>query len=199
MDWKNTCTLLFKVGNYLRMFRGSLYKRYPSLWRRLASVEERKKIVASSHGEWLFVCVQGKGLLWILTWFRLLPGLYRISYPQNLLQTWRQFEKTPDTTTTKKYSSPTFNQLLKMIWRNVSNTLSCAEIKSTFTFKMDLSPLDGKNCKHFKYLNNIMPEFITGLSITSCILRLYLYRLMWLSVWLQITKSKLKKIQKHFL
>lgn len=41
-----------QVGNYLRMFRGSLYKRYPSLWRRLASVEERKKIVASSHGEW---------------------------------------------------------------------------------------------------------------------------------------------------
>ncbi|CAF93292.1 unnamed protein product [Tetraodon nigroviridis] len=40
-----------EVGNYLRMFRGSLYKRYPSLWRRLASVEERKKIVASSHGE----------------------------------------------------------------------------------------------------------------------------------------------------
>uniref|UniRef100_A0A674EG77 SWI/SNF-related matrix-associated actin-dependent regulator of chromatin subfamily B member 1 n=1 Tax=Salmo trutta TaxID=8032 RepID=A0A674EG77_SALTR len=31
------------------MFRGSLYKRYPSLWRRLATVEERKKIVASSH------------------------------------------------------------------------------------------------------------------------------------------------------
>uniref|UniRef100_A0A8C2WV00 SWI/SNF related BAF chromatin remodeling complex subunit B1 n=1 Tax=Cyclopterus lumpus TaxID=8103 RepID=A0A8C2WV00_CYCLU len=41
-----------EVGNYLRMFRGSLYKRYPSLWRRLASVEERKKIVASSHGKW---------------------------------------------------------------------------------------------------------------------------------------------------
>uniref|UniRef100_A0A8C6KDR3 SWI/SNF related BAF chromatin remodeling complex subunit B1 n=1 Tax=Nothobranchius furzeri TaxID=105023 RepID=A0A8C6KDR3_NOTFU len=40
-----------EVGNYLRMFRGSLYKRYPSLWRRLASVEERKKIMASSHGE----------------------------------------------------------------------------------------------------------------------------------------------------
>ncbi|NXP42342.1 SNF5 regulator, partial [Leiothrix lutea] len=40
-----------EVGNYLRMFRGSLYKRYPSLWRRLATVEERKKIVASSHGE----------------------------------------------------------------------------------------------------------------------------------------------------
>ncbi|NXT02533.1 SNF5 regulator, partial [Jacana jacana] len=40
-----------QVGNYLRMFRGSLYKRYPSLWRRLATVEERKKIVASSHGE----------------------------------------------------------------------------------------------------------------------------------------------------
>lgn len=46
------CVLLsVQVGNYLRMFRGSLYKRYPSLWRKLASVEERKKIVESSHGE----------------------------------------------------------------------------------------------------------------------------------------------------
>jgi hypothetical protein len=26
------------------MFRGSLYKRYPSLWRRLVAVEERKRI-----------------------------------------------------------------------------------------------------------------------------------------------------------
>ena len=26
------------------MFRGSLYKRYPSLWRRLVTVDERKKI-----------------------------------------------------------------------------------------------------------------------------------------------------------
>ncbi|CAG2121389.1 unnamed protein product, partial [Medioppia subpectinata] len=33
-----------EVGNYMRMFRGSLYKRYPSLWRRLVSVEERKRI-----------------------------------------------------------------------------------------------------------------------------------------------------------
>ncbi|XP_032823684.1 SWI/SNF-related matrix-associated actin-dependent regulator of chromatin subfamily B member 1 isoform X1 [Petromyzon marinus] len=40
-----------EVGNYLRMFRGSLYKKYPSLWRRLATMDERKKIVASSHGE----------------------------------------------------------------------------------------------------------------------------------------------------
>ena len=48
-----------QVGNYLRMFRGSLYKRYPSLWRRLASVEERKKIVASSHGESLWVFYTG--------------------------------------------------------------------------------------------------------------------------------------------
>ncbi|XP_059819190.1 SWI/SNF-related matrix-associated actin-dependent regulator of chromatin subfamily B member 1-like, partial [Hypanus sabinus] len=38
-----------EVGNFLRMFRGSLYKKYPSLWRRLATVEERKRIVASSH------------------------------------------------------------------------------------------------------------------------------------------------------
>ena len=33
-----------QVGNYLRMFRGSLYKKYPSMWRRLITVEERKKI-----------------------------------------------------------------------------------------------------------------------------------------------------------
>lgn len=33
-----------EVGNYLRMFRGSLYKKFPSLWRRLVTVEERKKI-----------------------------------------------------------------------------------------------------------------------------------------------------------
>uniref|UniRef100_A0A7N8XK66 SWI/SNF-related matrix-associated actin-dependent regulator of chromatin subfamily B member 1-like n=1 Tax=Mastacembelus armatus TaxID=205130 RepID=A0A7N8XK66_9TELE len=52
-----------EVGNYLRMFRGSLYKRYPSLWRRLASVEERKKIVASSHGEWLVLLLRSL-LVW---------------------------------------------------------------------------------------------------------------------------------------
>ncbi|XP_074602226.1 SWI/SNF related, matrix associated, actin dependent regulator of chromatin, subfamily b, member 1 [Brevipalpus obovatus] len=33
-----------EVGNYLRMFRGSLYKRYPSLWRRLVTVDERKRL-----------------------------------------------------------------------------------------------------------------------------------------------------------
>ncbi|XP_015910224.1 SWI/SNF-related matrix-associated actin-dependent regulator of chromatin subfamily B member 1-A isoform X1 [Parasteatoda tepidariorum] len=35
-----------EVGNYLRMFRGSLYKRYPSLWRRLVTVDERRKIAS---------------------------------------------------------------------------------------------------------------------------------------------------------
>lgn len=39
-----------EVGNYLRMFRGSLYKKYPSLWRRLASLDERKKIVSLGIG-----------------------------------------------------------------------------------------------------------------------------------------------------
>ncbi|XP_023239896.1 SWI/SNF-related matrix-associated actin-dependent regulator of chromatin subfamily B member 1-A-like isoform X2 [Centruroides sculpturatus] len=39
-----------KVGNYLRMFRGSLYKRYPSLWRRLVTVDERKKIASLGLG-----------------------------------------------------------------------------------------------------------------------------------------------------
>ncbi|XP_033114771.1 SWI/SNF-related matrix-associated actin-dependent regulator of chromatin subfamily B member 1-like [Anneissia japonica] len=34
-----------EVGNYLRMFRGSLYKKYPSLWRRLATMQERRMIV----------------------------------------------------------------------------------------------------------------------------------------------------------
>lgn len=42
-----TCALLFlQVGYYLRMFRGSLYRKYPSLWRRMATIEERKQIVA---------------------------------------------------------------------------------------------------------------------------------------------------------
>ena len=39
-----------EVGNFVRMFRGSLYKKYPSLWRRMASLEERKKIVSLGIG-----------------------------------------------------------------------------------------------------------------------------------------------------
>ena len=35
-----------QVGNYLRMFRGSLYKKYPTLWRRVVTVDERKRITA---------------------------------------------------------------------------------------------------------------------------------------------------------
>ena len=31
-----------EVGNYLRLFRGDLYKKYPSLWRRKMTAEERK-------------------------------------------------------------------------------------------------------------------------------------------------------------
>ncbi|KAL0272848.1 UNVERIFIED_CONTAM: hypothetical protein PYX00_005672 [Menopon gallinae] len=34
-----------EVGNYLRLFRGSLYKRYPGLYRRNLTVEERKKVL----------------------------------------------------------------------------------------------------------------------------------------------------------
>ena len=33
-----------EVGNYLRMFRGKLYKRFPGLWRRTATDEEREYI-----------------------------------------------------------------------------------------------------------------------------------------------------------
>ncbi|KAL3079803.1 hypothetical protein niasHS_014085 [Heterodera schachtii] len=32
------------VGQYLKYHRGTLYKRYPQLWKRMASVEEKKKI-----------------------------------------------------------------------------------------------------------------------------------------------------------
>lgn len=39
-----------EVGNYLRMFRGSLYKKYPSLWRRMVSVEERRRITSLGLG-----------------------------------------------------------------------------------------------------------------------------------------------------
>ena len=34
----------FQVGNYLRLFRGSLYKKYPGMYRRLIITEERKKL-----------------------------------------------------------------------------------------------------------------------------------------------------------
>ncbi|CAF0852465.1 unnamed protein product [Didymodactylos carnosus] len=34
-----------EVGNYLRLFRGTLYKKYPSLWRRVISLEERKWLI----------------------------------------------------------------------------------------------------------------------------------------------------------
>eukprot|EP00112_Aurelia_sp_Birch-Aquarium-sp1_P007745 Seg1845.15 transcript_id=Seg1845.15/GoldUCD/mRNA.D3Y31 product="SWI/SNF-related matrix-associated actin-dependent regulator of chromatin subfamily B member 1" protein_id=Seg1845.15/GoldUCD/D3Y31 len=38
-----------EVGNFLRLFRGSLYKKYPSLWRRLATIDERKKIASHEN------------------------------------------------------------------------------------------------------------------------------------------------------
>ena len=41
---------IIKVGNHLRLFRGSLYKRYPSLWRRMATPEERKLIASRAPG-----------------------------------------------------------------------------------------------------------------------------------------------------
>lgn len=34
-----------EVGNYLRLFRGTLYKKYPSLWRRMITLEERKWLI----------------------------------------------------------------------------------------------------------------------------------------------------------
>ena len=40
-----------EVGNYLRLFRGALYKRYPGLTRRTLSNEERKKLVEMGHSQ----------------------------------------------------------------------------------------------------------------------------------------------------
>ncbi|XP_037078037.1 SWI/SNF-related matrix-associated actin-dependent regulator of chromatin subfamily B member 1-like [Pollicipes pollicipes] len=34
-----------EVGNYLRLFRGSLYKKFPGLFRKFINVEERKKLM----------------------------------------------------------------------------------------------------------------------------------------------------------
>lgn len=33
------------MGNYLRLFRGSLYKRYPGMYRRSITNEERKRLI----------------------------------------------------------------------------------------------------------------------------------------------------------
>ncbi|KAM7533378.1 hypothetical protein Aperf_G00000123383 [Anoplocephala perfoliata] len=38
--------LASEVGRYLRLFRGELHKRYPNLWKRLATPEERDKLIA---------------------------------------------------------------------------------------------------------------------------------------------------------
>lgn len=42
-------TLDLQVGNYLRLFRGSLYKRYPGMYRRTITNEERKKLIESGN------------------------------------------------------------------------------------------------------------------------------------------------------
>ncbi len=38
------CFGRIEVGNYLRLFRGSLYKKYPGMFRRIMTSEERKKL-----------------------------------------------------------------------------------------------------------------------------------------------------------
>lgn len=40
-----------EVGNYLRLFRGTLYKKYPSLWKRNMTYEERRKLIAMGCSE----------------------------------------------------------------------------------------------------------------------------------------------------
>jgi SWI/SNF-related matrix-associated actin-dependent regulator of chromatin subfamily B protein 1 len=50
-----------EVGNYLRLFRGALYKRYPGLARRNLTNEERKKLVEMGHSQ--HVCASSITLL----------------------------------------------------------------------------------------------------------------------------------------
>ena len=38
-----------EVGSYLRLFRGILYKKYPSLWRRNLNQEERRRIIGMGN------------------------------------------------------------------------------------------------------------------------------------------------------
>merc|ERR1712156_1096304 len=38
-----------EVGNYMRLFRGALYKRFPALTRRNMTVDERKRLVEMGH------------------------------------------------------------------------------------------------------------------------------------------------------
>ncbi len=40
-----------EVGNYLKLFRGALYKRYPGLTRKTLTSEERKKLVEMGHSQ----------------------------------------------------------------------------------------------------------------------------------------------------
>jgi hypothetical protein len=40
-----------EVGNYLRLFRGALYKKYPGLMRRTLSNEERKRMIEMGHSQ----------------------------------------------------------------------------------------------------------------------------------------------------
>ena len=40
-----------EVGNYMRLFRGSMYKRYPGLFRRTLTSEERKKLLEMGHSQ----------------------------------------------------------------------------------------------------------------------------------------------------
>jgi SWI/SNF-related matrix-associated actin-dependent regulator of chromatin subfamily B protein 1 len=49
-DGKEQYMIGSEVGNYVRMYRGALYKKYPSLWRKLATLEERKYIISLGLG-----------------------------------------------------------------------------------------------------------------------------------------------------
>jgi len=40
-----------EAGNYLKLFRGALYKKYPGLQRRTLTNEERRKLVEMGHSQ----------------------------------------------------------------------------------------------------------------------------------------------------
>ena len=42
---------MLKVGNYLRLFRGALYKKFPGLARRNLTNDERRKLIDMGHSQ----------------------------------------------------------------------------------------------------------------------------------------------------
>jgi len=51
----NAVVRVSQVGNYLRLFRGSLYKRYPGMFRRTITNDERKRLIDLGNGGFILL------------------------------------------------------------------------------------------------------------------------------------------------